>query len=321
MNFARNDQAVRWFAVATSLLILSSILAATTQAQTLDVPKTPRGWKQKTIKGKHPNIEFKKEGLKSPDFTAVKFYKREPLIDLTLSQWVQQRLGTKQSPLNGKWEGPILNLTRQTRNVVTAERRFEVDGILHSVTLSAVCVDKLHVRMGALIQSLTSGTEKSDLTAGRLLGELVLVEIAAAKKEERGLDVEKTPPKVKGVKGGGKMKAGRYIGTTVGKKDGKAGTRFDIVIFENGEYEILGEKRSNTGQAIYSSATGRLELQDPFNNDERDWDDVCIYGVNDQQEPVIHAEGKYRLTQLKCCLLYTSPSPRDQRGSRMPSSA
>ena len=25
--------------------------------------------------------------------------------------------------------------------------------------------------------------------------------------------------------------------------------------------------------------------------------------------------------QEKCCLLYTSPSPRDQRGSRMPSSA
>ena len=27
------------------------------------------------------------------------------------------------------------------------------------------------------------------------------------------------------------------------------------------------------------------------------------------------------LTQLETCLLYTSPSPRDQRGSRMPSSA
>ena len=25
--------------------------------------------------------------------------------------------------------------------------------------------------------------------------------------------------------------------------------------------------------------------------------------------------------QRRCCLLYTSPSPRDQRGSRMPSSA
>ena len=27
------------------------------------------------------------------------------------------------------------------------------------------------------------------------------------------------------------------------------------------------------------------------------------------------------LTKEECCLLYTSPSPRDQRGSRMPSSA
>ena len=27
------------------------------------------------------------------------------------------------------------------------------------------------------------------------------------------------------------------------------------------------------------------------------------------------------LTKKECCLLYTSPSPRDQRGSRMPSSA
>ena len=29
----------------------------------------------------------------------------------------------------------------------------------------------------------------------------------------------------------------------------------------------------------------------------------------------------YILSQSKFCLLYTSPSPRDQRGSRMPSSA
>ena len=30
---------------------------------------------------------------------------------------------------------------------------------------------------------------------------------------------------------------------------------------------------------------------------------------------------KDKLKQLYACLLYTSPSPRDQRGSRMPSSA
>ena len=31
--------------------------------------------------------------------------------------------------------------------------------------------------------------------------------------------------------------------------------------------------------------------------------------------------GKNRVQQHQICLLYTSPSPRDQRGSRMPSSA
>ena len=33
------------------------------------------------------------------------------------------------------------------------------------------------------------------------------------------------------------------------------------------------------------------------------------------------AEELHKKTDLKSCLLYTSPSPRDQRGSRMPSSA
>ena len=32
-------------------------------------------------------------------------------------------------------------------------------------------------------------------------------------------------------------------------------------------------------------------------------------------------DGEKKLTQAGICLLYTSPSPRDQRGSRMPSSA
>ena len=31
--------------------------------------------------------------------------------------------------------------------------------------------------------------------------------------------------------------------------------------------------------------------------------------------------GFYRASRVRICLLYTSPSPRDQRGSRMPSSA
>ena len=34
-----------------------------------------------------------------------------------------------------------------------------------------------------------------------------------------------------------------------------------------------------------------------------------------------HGKKDLRITMLNTCLLYTSPSPRDQRGSRMPSSA
>ena len=46
---------------------------------------------------------------------------------------------------------------------------------------------------------------------------------------------------------------------------------------------------------------------------------VLPVGINVQkdnrEETIIVQDGMY------CCLLYTSPSPRDQRGSRMPSSA
>ena len=44
--------------------------------------------------------------------------------------------------------------------------------------------------------------------------------------------------------------------------------------------------------------------------------------ANGQLNPYDEAELANRLEVDKpCCLLYTSPSPRDQRGSRMPSSA
>ena len=35
----------------------------------------------------------------------------------------------------------------------------------------------------------------------------------------------------------------------------------------------------------------------------------------------LYVEGQYLMHLAHICLLYTSPSPRDQRGSRMPSSA
>ena len=47
----------------------------------------------------------------------------------------------------------------------------------------------------------------------------------------------------------------------------------------------------------------------------------CLYGndIDDTTSPI--EAGLSWITKFNHCLLYTSPSPRDQRGSRMPSSA
>ena len=49
---------------------------------------------------------------------------------------------------------------------------------------------------------------------------------------------------------------------------------------------------------------------------------VCIFKLESFNEHDL-AINVYSMNNIhyQCCLLYTSPSPRDQRGSRMPSSA
>ena len=47
------------------------------------------------------------------------------------------------------------------------------------------------------------------------------------------------------------------------------------------------------------------------------WRKAAPYSVEGDAEDVAEQEAN----RLETCLLYTSPSPRDQRGSRMPSSA
>ena len=43
-----------------------------------------------------------------------------------------------------------------------------------------------------------------------------------------------------------------------------------------------------------------------------------FYALERQGTPLMHVQ---QIAEFSICLLYTSPSPRDQRGSRMPSSA
>ena len=72
------------------------------------------------------------------------------------------------------------------------------------------------------------------------------------------------------------------------------------------------------------------EVDDPVDADERIVDVVPETTVSDgRNDPFGRGfssnggdlDGRISTDGMGCCLLYTSPSPRDQRGSRMPSSA
>lgn len=280
--------------VFTVVVFLSTCL----HGQSNPVPDSKSGWKKVRISGEHAHVSFQRRGLSSPDYIAVKYYDRTPLVDGDLRSWVQKRLSLGKAPLDGKWTGPIKQFDRMTRNLYIAEREFTVAGTKHSIGVAAVCVDKLNVRMAAIITSLTSEAKKHSLQAAQIQAPILKLEIAAAKAEKRGLALEKSPPKVKGLKTGLKIKPGRYTGATVAKKDGKAETRFDIVLFDTGEYEFIS-KRNSSGAFTYSMGNGRIEMAKPFKNDTYDWDEVCVYGKNKSGDMVIHLETKYRLTQLK----------------------
>ena len=66
-----------------------------------------------------------------------------------------------------------------------------------------------------------------------------------------------------------------------------------------------------------------MKLQTPkdFNEVEHDTWKRLFNNLEDSRSEQAHPVFKKGVEDLEICLLYTSPSPRDQRGSRMPSSA
>jgi len=255
------------------------------------VPQTPDGWKKSTELRKRATA-FKKTGLKKDEILAVKFYQRKPLEPKQdLEQWLTFRLATGKPPLSGKWTGPP-EVIRQTGNIVEGSRAFELDGNTHSIDGMAVGVDNVHVRFGAIIRSDTRGARKHRTEAVRLLGGLMAVEKAAAIKEGRGTNIELTPPTVKNLTAGGPMKAGRYVGNAVYLKKKKAGRTYELIVFENGEYELStsGERKPRTGRMVYSQYTGRLNIYGDFYNSTHDHEDeYCVYGKEKTGKYVIYA--------------------------------
>ena len=68
---------------------------------------------------------------------------------------------------------------------------------------------------------------------------------------------------------------------------------------------------------IWCNKMGKVEGKDGF----RVTKNTKVCHVHFKNEDVLKVPGGSRWKLREGCLLYTSPSPRDQRGSRMPSSA
>ena len=112
------------------------------------------------------------------------------------------------------------------------------------------------------------------------------------------------------------------------------GNRFEARVKENG-YEALVEVLRGVGfelpdelAAVQITAPPGLDMMDRRAAKTRDVLRAIAEGATDAPNVIDHGVTELRvggssvyLEQDALCLLYTSPSPRDQRGSRMPSSA
>ena len=81
---------------------------------------------------------------------------------------------------------------------------------------------------------------------------------------------------------------------------------------ENG-WVFFSNRKMNPTESQGSASTSKVKFK---SNNWQWWEDL-LNGDDDYDDFKIY----YEMLQPGGCLLYTSPSPRDQRGSRMPSSA
>ena len=99
--------------------------------------------------------------------------------------------------------------------------------------------------------------------------------------------------------------------------------RGEILIFK-ADFQTMNEEQKSLGLEPFANprnaAAGTLRQLDPTVAARRNLAAFC-YGIGHSEKFSATSQKEMETLFLQCCLLYTSPSPRDRQKSRMPSSA
>lgn len=246
----------------------------------------PQGWQRSLTES--GVVVFQPEDPQDREFVQVKYYPEVLLNGLTVERWLLNKLGTNSAP-SGQWSAPA-TVNKLTSNASSGERRFVADTGNRVLRTFAVSVDKTYVRLAAVIHADHPRYRPYKSQAAKLMAAIFQDQKKAAVRSKRGLDLEVAPPDVQGIKKGGGITAGRYVGTKV--RGNKILGRYELLLFDNGEYQFLEGERGKTGWYNYSPATGRLNIASDFYNGSYDHDeDFCIYGIEQGSgKPIVYAQ-------------------------------
>jgi hypothetical protein len=269
----------------------------------------PAGWKQHIDNQKNAHVFQPVDNNKD---ILIKYYAKEPLGKKDISDWLNIKLSNSKAPM-GNWLNQA-DVIRDTANYARGGRNFRrPDGASGHLVAVAVTADRTYARLAIMIYYDKGENKLLMKQAYEILTQVYDAEKTDANKEGRKKDIETSPPKIYGIKSGGRIKPGRYVGSLTWDQEVKR--HFELILYDTGEYEFL-KGYDKSGYYVYSQATGRLNMHEDFyNSSYQPKQEFCIYGIREKTGiPMIYAredKNKFRLTWVNP-VDRLSPRQRDQ---------
>ena len=299
---------------ALSLVAATVLIAVNVAAQSL-----PAGWRQ--APGSSPRV-FEATDVPAGEFVRVRELPRQTLNGAPIAQWISRAVAPDLPP-DGQWVKPA-DISPQTANIAAASREFvRAGGQRGGVVYMALSADAQLVRMvRAEFSNVTLMRSNAATAARQLMQTLVTAEIDDARREQRGVAIAAPLPDVRGIRPGGAIVPGRYVGNLLSGK-GEVLRPYTITLYANGEYHSIDSDAllDSTGRYAYEPATGKLDIGGLLrNNTYRPDEDFCLFGRTPNGEPVIYAEDFTGISTMRVTLRRvgdaTRPPPSEVAAAR-----